>query len=253
MTIAGSLRSLANHLLQPLDLTLERRSRALNWQNRYMVRPTLFERALNGKKAPLVLDIGSSVGNTVQHVLNFCPEAQVFAFEPQADLAESSRRRFARNPGVTIYSAGVGAKNGTMNLYVSSRRQSSSLLKLSDFGREAAPFAVEEQLTAVEIVTLDHWYQSLKNPPIAVDLIKLDTQGFESFVIAGGRQVFSKTALVIMEAAFRPLYQKQSVYDEVVPQLKNLGFAIKAVAAGYYNRLSGELIEVDVLFERMKT
>ncbi len=251
MTAGSFLRSFANHCLQPLELTLERKSKILSWQNRYVVRPTLFERALAGKETPVVLDIGASVGNTVAHVLEICPAARVFAFEPQPDQATRIKERFSDNERVKINSCGVGASNARMQLHLSSRRQSSSLLPLSNFGLEAEPFAQEEAVLDIDVITLDDWYHSLESPPKTLDLIKVDTQGFEKFVIAGGQQVFSKASYVIMEASFRPVYQGQTVYDDLVPLVKNAGFAVKAVAAGYYNRVNGELIEVDILFERV--
>ena len=251
MTVAASLRSFINYCLRPLDLTLERRSKVLAWQNRYVVRPTLFERALAGRKAPVVIDIGSSVGNTVARVLRICPDATVFAFEPLPELFSQLQGRFRDNRRVNLYTCGVGASSGRMQMHIASRRQSSSFLSVTDLGLQAVPFAREEGVLEIEIVALDEWYNDLKEPPVTFDLIKVDVQGFEKYVIAGGQSVFQKTTFVILEAPFRAVYEGQAVHDELIALMKKMGFAARTVEAGYANHDDGELIEVNVLFEKI--
>lgn len=254
MTVKSFLRSLANYCLGPLDLTLERKSvleyRISSLSNRYVLTPTLFERALAGKKAPVTIDVGASVGNTVRRVLETCPDATVFAFEPQPELFKQMQERYRDNEKVHIYTCGVGASSGRMQLHISERAQASSFLPASNFGLRAVPFAAEKAVSEIEVVTLDEWHSNLEEPPTTIDLIKVDTQGFEKYVIAGGQQVFQKTAFVIMEAAFRAVYEGQAVYEELILLMENMGFSVKAVEAGYVNRDSGELVEVNVLFEK---
>jgi FkbM family methyltransferase len=252
MTIAGRLRSLANYCLGPFDLTLERRSHVLGWQQRYVLRPSLFERALAGKPAPTVIDIGASIGSTVAEILAVRPDATVFAFEPRPDGMARMRERFGGNSHVHLYECGVGSTRGRMQLHVLNNRAGSSLLPLSEWGRDLAARAQawEQSVVEVEVVTLDEWYRALDPPPEAIDLIKIDTQGFEKHVIAGGGQVLERAAFVIMEAVLQAAHKDQAVYDELIPSMRRLGYVVEAVSAGYCMRDHGDLLEVDVLLRR---
>ncbi|MEP7292213.1 MAG: FkbM family methyltransferase [Chloroflexota bacterium] len=188
--------------------------------------------------------------HTIQRELSLCPNATIYAFEPQPKQAEKLRERFKENERIYIFENAVGDVETYRTLNIAERNASSSLLPVTDFGLMAAPFASAKQQIEVSTVSLDHWYMRLEDPPSTIDLIKIDTQGFEKYVISGGGSVLQKTRYVILEAAFRPVYEGQALYEDLVLMMKDHLFSIQAVGAGYFNRASGDLIEVDILFEK---
>ena len=250
MSIFSELRTLTNRFLRPFDLVLERKSRIQRIQDRFVLRPSLFERAIRNKESAVFIDIGASVGNTVGAVLDLCPSATVYAFEPQLDQAMSISSRFSMNPNVHVCPLGIGSDQRKLPLHVTQRKQCSSFLRTSGLGMRVAPFAREETTLESEIISLDYWYSTLKMPPTCIDLIKVDTQGFEKEIIAGGKLVFSKTACVILETGLHAIYEGEAVYEELLPLMKEMGFIVTAVAPSYFNSEDFGLVQVDILFQR---
>ena len=58
------------------------------------------------------------------------------------------------------------------------------------------------------------------------DFIKMDTQGSELDIIAGGREMFSKAKAVQMEISLKPYNKGAPIGDEVFRKMGRLGFAM---------------------------
>jgi FkbM family methyltransferase len=241
---------LVNRILAPLNLVLERRNRYDDIQRKYIVRPSLIALALENTDSPVVVDVGAFIGNTIQKIVDVSPKATVFAFEPQPQLAKLINERFRSNSQITVYPCGVGAAKGTLQMHISDQPETSSFLPVTEFGRKSAPFAESNNLITADIISLDEWYAALPAPLEIIDLIKIDTQGFERFVVEGGQQVLSRTRYLMVEAAFKPVYENQLPFDALIGLLRKIGYDLEAVAAGYWDRNNGQLIEVDILLKR---
>ncbi|HRE49300.1 MAG TPA: FkbM family methyltransferase [Aggregatilineales bacterium] len=250
-TLLQTVRATLNRLLAPMDFRLERISEITRLRHRYVDNPSIFAQALAGKRAPQVIDIGASVGTTVAYTLAAAPDAEIYAFEPQPALSEALHARFGANPHVHIFSMGVGSQSGTLPFTIAKTHSTSSFLPPSAYGRQALSKHVAPDLHLdVPVITLDSWYESLVNPPAAFDLIKIDTQGYEAHVIQGGTNVLARSTYIILEAAFRPLYEGQPVVGDICQMMRDRAFEIAFVRAGTANQTNGELWEVDILFKR---
>ena len=78
-------------------------------------------------------------------------------------------------------------------------------------------------------------------------LIKVDVQGFEDKVIAGGENTFKKARVVLMETSFVELYKGQPTFDQIYEKLKSLGFAYKGSLQQKISK-TGEIISEDSIF-----
>jgi hypothetical protein len=54
--------------------------------------------------------------------------------------------------------------------------------------------------------------------------IKIDVQGYEDEVLAGGEQTIRRAAVVLVETSFETLYEDQPLFDEVYRTLTGWGF-----------------------------
>jgi FkbM family methyltransferase len=72
------------------------------------------------------------------------------------------------------------------------------------------PVDVVEQRTSLEVRRLSDVVRELNlRHPL---LLKLDVQGFEEKVIAGGEDVVARTKIIIIEVSFQPLYDHFSFF-----------------------------------------
>jgi hypothetical protein len=81
-------------------------------------------------------------------------------------------------------------------------------------------------------------------------MLKLDTQGFESRVIAGAKESLSRMSLVQMEMSLVRLYDDEVLFLDMCNLMRTLGFDLIALDPGFADVATGRLLQVDGLFAR---
>lgn len=136
----------------------------------------------------VVLDIGANVGD-VAAVIADCvsPTGRVVAFEASPDNAERLRVRFRYVPHVEIRHAAVTDQQGTMTLHLDAK--SSKRHSLFE-----AAVSVRGETITVPAVTLG----AVAGELARVDFIKIDAQGAEGRILAGGRRLLERDKPVVL-------------------------------------------------------
>ncbi len=80
--------------------------------------------------------------------------------------------------------------------------------------------------------------------------VKLDVQGFENEVIAGGRATLERAYMVAMEVSFAPLYEGVPVFHELYETMRGLGFEFRGMLGQLIGPLDGAILQGDALFVR---
>jgi len=113
-----------------------------------------------------------------------------------------------------------------------------------------------EQVREIEVSSLD---QQLAQADIRdVDVLKLDTQGSELFILEGAQQTLSRVFAVEVEVEFVALYEDQPLFSDVEAFLKKFGFQLFDLNSRYWKRKAGkdcgnpkgQLVCADALFLR---
>ncbi|MBN9673978.1 FkbM family methyltransferase [Roseibium aggregatum] len=172
---------------------------------------TFFIREILAPSAPkLCLDIGANVGRYSLDLLQ-STSTQVIAFEPLASShRELVQNTFAYRERVFCENKGIGNVNGELTLHFDA--SASVLASFSEEVKKVSYVGNEEQATA-EVVTLDSYCSA--NRITDIDLIKIDTEGFETEVFEGGRQVFSeiRPKFVQMEFNWHQMFRSKTLND----------------------------------------
>jgi FkbM family methyltransferase len=201
-----------------------------------------------------VLDIGANVGQFALEIGPCLPDAKIYSFEPLKGEYSRLVKNINRIANCDPFCVALGDFNGTAKLYkpvkplFPDHSELSSLLQMNNSGKKA--YSVDAILEeAVTVRRLDDFIFSQRldlNPEI---LIKLDVQGYEDKVIAGGRDTFIKATVLIVELIFCELYKGQRLFDECYSKLKELGFKYKGNLTGsHLLTRSGLQVEVDAVF-----
>lgn len=138
-------------------------------------------------------DVGANIGlHSVLASRAVGEEGHVFAFEPEARNHALLIRNLEANgcTNVTVMQAAVGEHSGTMPLYLAPGGSigTHSLLGSS---RDAEP-AREE----VPVIRLDEYFKTAGR---RLDVLKVDVEGYEGFVLRGAKRLLADVELLFVE------------------------------------------------------
>jgi FkbM family methyltransferase len=209
-----------------------------------------FPTILDSLPVNTLIDIGASVGDFINQMLERNNKLRVIAFEPVPEVYTALLRRYTSHSNFTAYNIALGDKDGEVEFYANEYTYSSSILPMSDMHKNEFPYTINASLVNVAIGRLDTLVDaSGLTKPI---LVKVDVQGFEKQVIAGGHKFFSNVDYVIIEVSFVELYIGQPMFDEINLQMNQLGFFYNGNIEQLVSRNTGSILQADALYVRRK-
>lgn len=198
-------------------------------------------RLLIPSKAPLLVDVGANKGQTIEIFQRIFVSPVIHAFEPNKRLVEQTlSSKYGRNTNIVLNAAALGSESGSLTLNQNETDELSSFLEMQV--DEQNPFknqAVSTQVT-VPVLTLDQYVAEKKLEQI--DLLKIDTQGFDLQVLKGASEKLASGQIkfVMMEVNFVPMYDGQPSFGDVDLFLREHGYALVDMYEKIYqnNRLA---------------
>jgi FkbM family methyltransferase len=199
--------------------------------------------------APMtVIDVGSNVGQFGVAAARIFTGARIYCVEPQPDNFGRLCRNVRKLRNVTTFQAAVGDREGTAQLRVNSHSHSSSILPLAPAHCAAFPQAVEVGTVSVEVTTLDRLFAPIElRPPV---LLKLDVQGYEAWTLRGGAKTLRAVDYTVLEASFKPMYEGEALFLDLVRIMEGCGFRFCRPVGLLSDPATGEVLQIDALFER---
>ena len=171
----------------------------------------------------VIIEAGAASGtDTLWFGQNF-PNGRIFAFEPLNISYDKTVQRVATCDNVEVYNVALGPTESTEELYVSSNRVSSSLLKPTGHIQFHPRISFENKST-VKTINLDNF---LRGQGVEeVDLMWLDMQGYEHTVLSHSLETLSKTRYLYTEVSLKEMYADSVLYNEFKSWLKERGFKV---------------------------
>jgi FkbM family methyltransferase len=195
-----------------------------------------------------VLDVGAHIGEFAQRIRGMLPNAQLICFEPLQEPFVKLTERFKGQPNFRAVRCALGEKAGQFEIHHNEYTPSSSLLPMADLHKQAFPFAVKEKTELIEVRRLSDVAPELNLlDPL---LLKLDVQGFEDKVIAGGEDVVARAKIIIIEVSFQPLYEGGPLFDDIYRLLKERGFTYNGNFEQLFSPKDGRILQADAIFCR---
>lgn len=204
---------------------------------------------LIGREDPTCMDVGANQGQTIELLQRTFSNPIIHSFEPSTQtFAELSARKY--RPGVTLHQFAFGEEPGEAVFHNYEASVLSSFLPLNQDANESV-FATE-RLHSTETVAIHTIDDFLSDSGMeTLDLLKVDTQGFDLRVLRGARKALERGCVrnVVVELNFSKLYEGQNDPLELISFLRAYNFEL----VDFYEkqrRSGGELSWVTGLFKR---
>ena len=201
----------------------------------------------------VILDIGANVGQFAQVLRTGGYHGHIISFEPLSSAYATLIATAASDPLWDVAErCAVGASDGWAQINIAGNSYSSSLLPMLDLHREAAPPSAYQGREPCRVITLDSYIERTFSDPTTVFGLKIDTQGYESQVLAGLRRHHDRVKVVVCKMSLAPLYTDGPGMSELCRQLAELGYRCVALGPEFEDPRSGELLQANGVFVKSR-
>jgi len=148
----------------------------------------IFEILIKSKKTPIVVVAGANIGYFAIIAAGFNKDAMIYGFEPVEDIYDKFNNNIKINNFNNIISINVGLSNST----------GMSKINLSDGQSSLIDYERGDNLNTASIKTykLDDYFNNHDKIP---DLILLDVEGYEGYVLEGAVNILENKPDIIFE------------------------------------------------------
>jgi FkbM family methyltransferase len=199
-------------------------------------------------KPHTVFDIGAHHGWFFHCWQDWCPSAEIHAFEPVREAYDVAVKLYGKHPLVKINQIGIGNTEGSMNIHIleESGVSNSFLTPNKKTWDEIQYETGQVTQRAVPVTTIDIYCK--QKGVSSIYLMKIDVQGFELKVLGGAKLMLPLTDYIFVEAGIVPFYEGAPRFTDVYEFLDSEGFHLMAMRA--WHRGNHKLMETDMLFRR---
>jgi len=170
-------------------------------------------------KIRTLFDVGANFGQSYKTFRQYFPDARIYCFEPVTETFSILQRTVVSDSAARAEQLAFGATPGTQNIRLFRNAPGWNSLREDLMSHEQG--AREE---VVRVDTIDNY--CLRNGILNIDLLKIDTEGFEIPVIQGAHEMLTKgrVSLILAEVGFDSRNRRNSPFSELVEQLLSVDY-----------------------------
>lgn len=197
-----------------------------------------------------VLDIGANAGQFAKELrYDVGYGKRILSFEPLSTAFALLCANAKADPAWDVYNYAIGDVEEKREINIAGNSYSSSLLSMLPAHLESAPESKYVGKESIEVKTVDAIFGLLCKTSRNV-YMKIDTQGFESRVLAGAERSLQHIDTIQMEMSLVPLYDGELCFNEMCLFMDRKGYTLVAIENGFSDPASGQLLQVDGIFHR---
>ncbi len=174
------------------------------------------------RKDFVVFDIGANIGFLTLNFASACLDGHVFAFEPDSRSFGFLKSNVDLNgfTNISLYNIALGDRSEKMHLHkMYTNNPGANRILPVDSGND-------HEQEEVQVTTLDAMIEQL--PIKRLDLMKVDVEGFEIFVLRGGKKIIQEwKPILFVELADVNLKQQGFSAWMLVEYIESLNYEVK--------------------------
>ena len=190
----------------------------------------------------IFFDVGGNYGQTIDEFRSVFKNCEIHSFEPSPAVFEVLKKKTSTIPNLKVWNYGIGSTSKRLYLNENSHRNMSSFLEM---GKDC--WGSIEQKVSVPMNTIDNFCE--ENKIKKIDILKVDTQGFELEVFKGAKKCMqeNRIGLLYFEVTFMDMYKELPTFGELYDFATNNGFELVTIyPIKYSNKKAGW---TDMLFK----
>jgi len=172
----------------------------------------------------VAFDVGANRGQTVARMRAHLPNVRIFSFEPVASTFTILKNNVNRDRGVECLQMALGDLKGQAEIAIS---------KVSDRNTLSALAGPDHTTEVISVTTVDDFVAERNLERI--DILKMDTEGYESAVLRGAAKSFeaNRIGFVLAECEFTPNpAEPHGDFFEILKFLSPFGYRVVAFYSG---------------------
>jgi len=213
------------------------------------------------KKNPIIFDIGANQGQSIDRFRKVFENPTIHAFEPIKFEYENLKKKYFNEKNIILNNVAIGEDIEDKELYITAKTGNSSFNKLNKntnwLKTRSKQFKTTlegytEQIQKVNIITLDSY--CLKNKINEIDILKIDTQGYEDKVLQGSKNILENNVISAIESEimFDDVYEKYFNFTDLEKFLIPNSFRLVGLNTVNNNLFSGIVFFADTLYFNKK-
>ena len=180
-------------------------------------------KSLIKKKDPIIFDVGANKGQSIERCKKIFRNPTIHSFEPSSNEVNILKEKYHNDKNLILNNFGVGEKEETLEFNVnvdSSHSSFRGLIPNTTWLKERSKQAdinsnnYTSKKVSTKIITLDEYVK--KHNIENIDILKIDTQGFEDKVLIGAQNLINENRIkfIQLELIFSEIYQNPlQIYD----------------------------------------
>ena len=216
------------------------------------------------EKELIIFDVGANNGASLLEFKSWWPKSTIHCFEPQQECWDELESRAAHyaSESVFINKVGAGATDSAaltfythdittgqsgFNRVNTDSKDSIRLNELADSQQALVDYEASiNHKRTVSVTRLDNYITNtqIKN----INLLKIDTQGYEPEVLAGLGEALSRVDVVISELMFYDFYERSLSFSDIEKYLLPKGFRLYDISHISKNPMNGRTDWIDVIY-----
>jgi FkbM family methyltransferase len=196
-----------------------------------------------------VIDVGAHWGEFGLRLRDAGYRGRIVSFEPVASNVERLTVVAAADPDWQVHHLALGRSRGELTLNVTSNTQFSSFRQPNAETPVEMPGAAIVGSEVVAVERLDDVIAGCLPRPDSRVFLKLDTQGWDLEVIAGGPSSLARMVGLQSEISVRPIYEGSPGYLEALALMQDMGFELTGLFPVARDRRL-RLVELDCVMTR---
>jgi len=209
---------------------------------------------------PIIFDVGANRGQSIERFSKLFSSFTIHSFEPIAEEFDRLKKKFGNIDNIYLNNFALGEKEERKEFYVSAKSDTSSFNKINLgtnwLKKRSKQYNTSEKKfikpAIVNIKTLDNYCK--KNNIDKIDILKIDTQGYEDKVLEGSLKFIKKNkiGIVITEIILDDVYDKYFSFSDLEKFLVPYNFRMVGIDLINNNIFSGLIFSADLMYFNKK-